>query len=223
MIEALEIEFGFDSSLESNKLRSMLTELQQRTDHAADNEPATVVYIGAESEYLPEEIPPSRAVDYVIEHDQGAIQFQYSEVHYLVQVNPSGEPTTVAEDGTDRIVVSIDGVYFKSDNAVVAADITEIVRTIEAQTTPDTVVGFGVDTGQGDPIPPIEWLDTGSDKHIPIHWLTFVPIGVTGISVPSEVYEKHELSNGTLYVLTDNPTSFGDIRCLQQNMVKTES
>ncbi|QLH80888.1 hypothetical protein [Halosimplex pelagicum] len=222
MIERVQIEFGFDSPIGSSELRSMLTELRQRTDDATGGELDTVLYIGAESEYLPEQISPSRAVDYVLEHSQGAIQFQYDGFHYLVQVNPSRPLDTVAErDSTDRVVVSVDGVYFTSDDAVDATKIADVVRLVEAHTTPDTIVGFGVDTRPGDPTPSVEWSGTDTGKSVPVHWLTFVPAGVTGVTVPSEIHDRRVLEGGALYFLADSPTSFEDIERLQRSMAAT--
>ncbi|WP_436925773.1 hypothetical protein [Halosimplex amylolyticum] len=217
----MQIEFGFKSPIGSSELRSMLSGLQQRTDHAVDGELNTVLYIGAESDYLPEQIPPSRAVDYVVEHSQGAIQFQYDGFHYLLHINPSDGPDTADErSSTDTLAISVDGVYFKSDDAVNAADIGDVVCLAEAHTAPDMIVGFGVDTGQGDPTPPIKWFKKDTNEPIPIHWLTYVPTDVTGVSVPSELPERRDLENGTLYFLTDNPTSFKEIKRRQQIMAE---
>jgi len=219
MIESLQVEFGFEAPIESSELRSMLAELRQRADHAADDKLTTVLYIGAGSEYLPEQLPPSQAVDYVLEHAQGAIQFQYNGFHYLIHVNPSESPDTVVRSSsTDRLVISVDGTYFKSNAAIDAADIADIVRIIEAHTAPDVVVGFGIDSGQGDPTPRIKWFKRDANGSIPIHWVTFVPTGVTGVTVPGDIHERYELDTGTLYFLADSPTSFKDIKRHQQIM-----
>ncbi|WP_459193334.1 hypothetical protein [Halosimplex sp. J119] len=132
-------------------------------------------------------------------------------------MNPSDGLNTAGErSSADTLAISVDGVYFESDDAVDAADIGDVVCLVEAHTAPDMVVGFGVDTGQGDPTPPIEWFENDTDEAIPVHWLTYVPTGVTGVSVPSEIPDRRDLETGTLYFLADNPTSFEAIKRRQQ-------
>ena len=217
MIESLIIEFGFEQSIASESLHSLLTDLRTQTAQIADGELSSLLYSGPETEYVPEELSPDTAIEHIVKHKKGFTQYQYENFFYSLQVNPTGDQP-LAENNIyeERILINIDSVYFKSDYNVSASDVVDLVSKITSEVAPTVLIGYGIDIGPENPLPELKWITGPKNDQIPIHWLTYLPADLSGEGIFNEMHTQVHLNDHVLGTLTPSPTDIADIRQKQQ-------